>query len=116
MKNLSKILILLIVIITTNCIKPIKIIIPDSMLNYPAMPVIGTQESWKLDFGGFHAYEIMDRDSRVLLTDARNTSYDIKSFEFKMTTSSGTQFNCYCEFNLHSHNKSNIKTASIFNV
>ena len=98
MKHLLKITIILILAIFTGCIKPVKIIIPDQMQNIPALPVVGTENSWRLDFGGFHAYNIKDRDSRVLLTDAINSSYDIKSFEFIISTAGGTQFECYCEF------------------
>ncbi|MEE9571818.1 MAG: hypothetical protein V3W20_02080 [Candidatus Neomarinimicrobiota bacterium] len=77
-----------------------KIIIPENMQNIPAMPVVGTENSWRLDFGGFHAYDILDRNSRVFLTDARNASYDIKSFEFLITTAGGIQYDSYCEFPL----------------
>ena len=102
MRNLPKILTLLIVLVFISCIKPVKIIIPENMQNIPAMPVVGTENSWRLDFGGFHAYNIKDSDSRILLTDARNASYDIKSFEFMMSTAGGTQYECYCEFPMKS--------------
>jgi hypothetical protein len=102
MKYLLKISIILIFAIFTGCIKPIKIIVPENMQTLPAMPVVGTENSWRLDFGGFHAYNIMDSDSRVLLTDARNASYDIRSFEFIMSTAGGTQYECYCEFPMKS--------------
>ncbi|MEE8341388.1 MAG: hypothetical protein V3R52_04760 [Candidatus Neomarinimicrobiota bacterium] len=102
MKYLLNIALILIFTILASCVKPVKIVIPDSMQSFPAMSVIGTEDSWKIDFGGFHAYDIKDRDSRILLTDARNTSYDIKSFEFIMTTAGGTQYECYCEFPMKS--------------
>lgn len=98
MKNLSKIILLLISLLLISCIKPVKIIVPENMQTIPAMPVIGAENSWRLDFGGFHAYNIMDSDGRILLTDARNASYDIKSFEFMLSTAGGTQYECYCEF------------------
>lgn len=98
MKYLLKISIILILVIFTGCIKPVNIIVPENMQNIPAMPVVGTENSWRLDFGGFHAYNILDSDSRILLTDARNASYDIKSFEFIMSTAGGIQYECYCEF------------------
>ncbi len=102
MKYLLKISIILIFVIFTGCIKPVNIIVPDSLQAVPAMPVVGTENSWKLDFGDFHAYNITDSDSRVLLTDARNSSYDIKSFEFFMNTIGNTQYQCYCEFPMKS--------------
>jgi hypothetical protein len=102
MRNLPKILTLLIILVFISCIKPVKIIIPENMQNIPAMPVVGAENSWRLDFGGFHAYNIKDSDSRVLLTDARNASYDIQSFDFVMNTSGGTQYECYCEFPMKS--------------
>ncbi len=102
MKNSIKLLILLLSILLSSCIKPVKIIVPETMQNVPAMPVVGTENSWRLDFGGFHAYNIMDSDSRILLTDARNSTYDIKSFEFIMSTAGGTQYECYCEFPMKS--------------
>ena len=102
MKNISMPIFLLISIIFISCIKPVKIIIPENMQNISAMPVVGTEHSWKLDFGGFHAYDIKDGDSRILLTDARNSSYDIKSFEFIMNTTGNTQYQCYCEFPMKS--------------
>lgn len=102
MKYLLKISIILIFTILTSCIKPIIIIVPENMQNFPAMPVIGTENSWRLDFGGFHAYNIFDSESRILLTDARNTSYDIKSFEFLISTVGGIQYESYCEFPMKS--------------
>ncbi len=102
MKNLSKLIILIISLIFIGCIKPVKIIVPDDLQSFPAMPVVGTENSWRLDFGGFHAYNIMDSDSRILLTDARNSTYDINSFEFIMSTAGGTQYECYCEFPMKS--------------
>lgn len=102
MRNISKLIILLISIIFISCMKPVKIVVPDYMRNVSAMPVVGTENSWKLDFGGFHAYDIKDIDSRIILTDARNASYDIKSFEFIMNTSGNTQYQCYCEFPMKS--------------
>ena len=98
MKYYSKIILFLTLLLLISCIKPVKIIIPEKMQNIPAMPVVGTENSWRLDFGGFHTYNIFDSDSRVLLTDARNASYDIRSFEFMISTAGGTQFECYCEF------------------
>ena len=98
MKYYSKIILFLTLLLLISCIKPVTIIIPEKMQNIPAMPVIGTENSWRLDFGGFHAYNIFDSDSHVLLTDARNTSYDIRSFEFMISTAGGTQYECYCEF------------------
>ncbi len=98
MKYYSKIILLLTFLLLISCIKPVKIIIPEKMQNIPAMPVVGTENSWRLDFGGFHAYNILSSDSRILLTDARNASYDIKSFEFMISTAGGTQYECYCEF------------------
>ena len=98
MKNSSRIFFLIIAFSLISCIKPVQVIVPDSMQAVPAMPVIGTENSWKLDFGGFHAYNITDSNSRVLLTDARNSSYDIRSFEFFMNTTGNTQYQCYCEF------------------
>lgn len=83
-----------------SCIKPVEIIIPDSMHQIPALPVSGSENSWKIDFGGFHAYNITDLNSRVMLTDARNMSYDIISYEFYMNTTGNTQYRCYCEFPL----------------
>lgn len=102
MKNLSKLILFIIFTILISCIKPVKIVVPDNMQNIPAMPVVGTEKSWRLDFGGFHAYNIIDSDSRIFLTDARNASYDIKSFEFMMSTAGGTQYECYCEFPMKS--------------
>ena len=37
------------------------------MQHIPAMPVVGTENSWKLDFGGYHAYNITDSNSRCYL-------------------------------------------------
>jgi len=102
MKQILNISLVLIFAILASCIKPVNIVVPDDMLGIPAMPVVGTENSWKLDFGGFHAYNIKDNDSRVLLTDARNSSYEIKSFEFIMNTTGNTQYNCYCEFPMKS--------------
>lgn len=102
MRNLPKISILIIVIMFFSCIKPVKIVVPENMQSFIAMPVVGTESSWRLDFGGFHAYNIIDSDSRIFLTDARNASYDIKSFEFMMSTAGGTQYECYCEFPMKS--------------
>lgn len=102
MKDWSKLILLLISAILISCIKPVKIIVPENMQNFAAMPVVGTENSWRLDFGGFHAYNIMDSDGRILLTDARNATYDIKSFEFMMSTVGGTQYECYCEFPMKS--------------
>ena len=102
MKNLSRLLLIVISVVLFSCIKPVQIIVPDSLQAVPAMPVVGTEDSWKLDFGGFHAYNIADSDSRILLTDAKNTSYDIRSFEFLMNTTGNTQYQCYCEFPMKS--------------
>lgn len=102
MKILSNLTILILSVLLIDCIKPVKIIVPENMQNIPAMPVIGSDNSWRLDFGGFHAYNIKDSDSRILLTDARNTSNEIKSFDFIMNTSGGTQYECYCEFPMKS--------------
>jgi hypothetical protein len=81
-----------------SCVKPVEIVIPDGFQQIPALPVTGSEKSWKLDFGGFHAYNITDSNSRVFLTDARNMSYDIRSFEYFMNTAGSTQYRCYCEF------------------
>jgi len=102
MKHSIKILLFVASILVISCIKPVKIIVPESLQNCPTMPVVGTENSWRLDFGGFHAYKIKDRDSRILLTDARNTSYDIKAFEYFLTTTGGAQYDCYCEFPIKS--------------
>jgi len=102
MKYYSKIILFSTFLLLISCIKPVKIIIPDYMETIPAMPVVGTGNSWKLDFGGFHAYNIKDINSRVLLTDARNASYDIKSFEFIINTAGGAQYECYGEFPMKS--------------
>lgn len=82
MKNLSKIILLLISLLLISCIKPVKIIIPEKMQNIPAMPVVGTENSWRLDFGGFHAYNIMDSDGRILLTDARTHHIKLNHLNF----------------------------------
>lgn len=102
MKNWSKLIFFIISAILISCIKPVKIVVPENMQSFITMPVVGTESSWRLDFGGFHAYNIMNSNSRILLTDARNTSYDIKSFEFMMSTTGGTQYECYCEFPMKS--------------
>lgn len=96
---MKKLLLLpLLAFILISCIKPVEIIVPDSMRPVPAMPVTGTENSWKLDFGGFHIYNIADTPGGVLITDARNTSYEIKAFEFYMNTVGNTQYRGYCEF------------------
>ncbi|MEE9574201.1 MAG: hypothetical protein V3W20_14195 [Candidatus Neomarinimicrobiota bacterium] len=102
MENWSKLILLIISTLLISCIKPIKIIVPENMQSFVAMSVVGTENSWRLDFGGFHAYNITDSDSHILLTDAQNVSYDIKSFEFMMKTAGGTQYECYCEFPMKS--------------
>lgn len=98
MKHSIKYVLLIFLLILFSCVKPVEIIIPDGFQQIPALPVSGSDKSWKLDFGGFHIYNITDVNSRVFLTDARNTSYDIKSFEYFMNTAGNTQYRCYCEF------------------
>jgi hypothetical protein len=98
MKKTKNIISLVLVLFIFGCIKPVDIIIPDSMRTIPAMSVVGTEDSWKLDFGNFHAYNIQNTNSRIFLTDARNSSYDIKSFEFFLETPGNMQYQCYCEF------------------
>ena len=89
---------LILTVILISCIKPVEIIIPDSMRSVPAMPVVGAENSWKLDFGNFHVYNIVNVPGGVLITDARNTSYEIKAFEFYLNTAANTQYRGYCEF------------------
>ena len=85
-------------VLLSSCMKPVNITIPDGMERFQAMPI--TFDSWQLNFGGIHIYNINDIDSRILLVDFKNTQYRIKSFEFTMTTIDNTQHQCYCEFPL----------------
>lgn len=89
---------IVLVLILFSCIKPVEIVIPDSMKPISAMPVTGAENSWKLDFGSYHIYNITDAAGRVLITDARNSSYDIVAFEFYLNTVGNTQYRGYCEF------------------
>ena len=98
MRIIYTILFITINILINGCMKPINITVPDSIKHFQAMPVFGTENSWKLDFGGVHVFKIQDLDSRILLVDPRNSSYNIKSFEFTMNTIGNTLHQCYCEF------------------
>ena len=98
MRKITKIMLLLIILLLIGCIKPVKIIVPENMQNIPAMPVVGTENSWRLDFGGFHAYNIQDREGAALITDVKYAYGGIQSFEFIMNSDTGTPYECYCEF------------------
>jgi len=89
---------LFITFLLISCIKPVEIIIPDSFRSIPSMPVTGADNSWKLDFGNYHVYNITDAQGGVLITDAKNLSYDIRAFEFYLNTAGNTQYRGYCEF------------------
>jgi len=102
MKKIRNTVSIIIILFIIGCVKPVEIIVPDSMRIIPAMPVVGTEDSWKLDFGDYHAYNIANANSRIFLTDARNSSYDVRSFEFFMNAPGNLQYQCYCEFPMKS--------------
>ncbi|MFQ6614014.1 MAG: hypothetical protein ACE5D1_04145 [Fidelibacterota bacterium] len=66
------------------------------------VPVRGDENSWSIDFGQFHAYDIFDRENRVLMTDYKDLSYNVKIFEFTIEDAVGYKWNCWCEFPLRS--------------
>ncbi|NOZ75253.1 MAG: hypothetical protein GXO90_07720 [FCB group bacterium] len=84
------------------CAYHLEIDVPLELQNAIHVPIQGDENSWSLDFGQFHAYDIFDRDNRVLMTDYRDLSYDVKIFEFTIEDAAGYKWNCWCEFPLRS--------------
>ena len=85
-------------LLITNCIAPVKIEVPEGMMIFPELKVIGNDNSWKIDFGPYHVYNIRDTNERVLLTDAWYQTNEIISYEFTLQTGDNKKYHCYCEF------------------
>ncbi|MEE8335494.1 MAG: hypothetical protein V3S48_03550, partial [Candidatus Neomarinimicrobiota bacterium] len=64
------------------CVKPIQIRLPAELEAAKELSVEGLETSWTLDFGPFHVYNIQDKNSRLLYTDFKTSSWDIEGFEF----------------------------------
>jgi hypothetical protein len=86
----------------TACAYHLQIDVPVELQNAIHVPIRGYENSWSLDFGQFHVFDIFDREGRILMTDYKDLSYDVKSFEFTIEDAMGYKWNCWCEFPLRS--------------
>lgn len=100
MKIIVRIALIAICILIISCIKPSKILIPSELRNIPAQPVIGGQNSWKIQFGEFLFHDFLFQNQNILYIDASTRFMDVISYEFVGELKDKVEQNCYCEFPL----------------
>ena len=113
MKIIIRIAVIVICVLTISCIKPSKILIPPEFRHIPAQPVIGGQNSWKIQFGEFLFYNFLYRGQKVLYITASTQFKDIISYEFVGELKDKVGQNCYCEFPLQTFIDPNIKCTQL---
>jgi len=85
-----------------GCSYNLQIDVPVELQNAIHVPVKGAENSWNLEIGQYHVYDIFDRQARVLMTGYKERDYNVKSFEFTIEDASGYKYNCWCEFPMRS--------------
>lgn len=86
----------------SGCARHLEIDVPVELQSAIHVPVQGEENSWTMSFGQYRVYDIYDREGRVLMTDYKDLSYDVKSFEFTIEDAGGYKWGCWCEFPMRS--------------